>query len=76
MEAIMTGTKSIVLDKHALLRICNALNVEAAAFEAQANYGKHLPKDTRDVLRYSARDNRELTKNLLAQWGGHTEVED
>ena len=61
-------TKSITLDLRTLFRICDALNAQAATFETQADFGNQLPKDTCEVLRNSARDNRSLTKSLLEQW--------
>ncbi len=63
----MPGTKSIVLDHHTVLRICNALNAEAAVFDVHASnpaYGA----SQRSMFTVGARDNRLLSKNLLEQW--------
>jgi hypothetical protein len=62
------GTRKIIMDKRMLLRICNALNAEAASFETQADADSQLLRSARDVLRYTARDNRALTASLLRQW--------
>lgn len=63
----MPGTKSIVLDKHTVLLICNALNLEASTFDTLSE-NSAFPPQSRELFAISARDRRSISRNLIDQW--------